>query len=80
MVSIAERLAALRAASVTQKEPEADNFDDSGEWYIHLDIFRAFLENRGRTDVDFLCSRPRDERKAIMDAVERDNQAVMRFL
>jgi len=81
VTGIAERLAALRAASVSAKvEPTIDDVDISGDWYIHKDIFRAHLELSGRTDVDYLLTRSRDEWAAILQAVERDNQVTMRFL
>jgi hypothetical protein len=85
-VSIAEKLAELRAANAKpETEPEIiykdEDFYNRGQpWYIHKEVFKANLELHGRADIDFLLTRPCDEWLEILKRVEQDNNCVMRFL
>ena len=87
IISIAEKLAALRAAR--NKTTEYDSYASAvevervtlpnGLLSVHRDIYKAHLENAGRNDIDFLLSRPADEWDEILQAVERDNNVIMSF-
>ena len=90
IISIADKLAALRAAR-TQPQ-DGDNYAVSdgndtrpriylpdGSLSIHDDIFIAHLQNAGRDDIEFLLSRPVDERGAILTAVELNPKIEMTF-
>ena len=89
-ISIADKLAALRAARTQAKD--GDNYAVSdgnatqpriylpdGSLSIHDDVFRAHLELAGRDDIGFLLSRSLDERGAILNAVEINPKIIMRF-
>jgi len=81
-ISIADKLAALRAAR--DKLKDGDSYAvvmqyhhlpriylRDGSLSIHDDIFRAHLENAGRDDIEFLMTRPVDERGAILHEINQ---------
>ena len=89
-ISIADKLADLRAAR--NKPQDGDNYTDNGivdtqpriylpdgSLSIHDDVFIAHLQNAGRNDIEFLLSRPLDERGAILQAVELNPKIEMTF-
>ena len=91
-ISIADKLAALRAARTQAKDGDGDNYAVSdgndtqsriylpdGSLSIHDDVFRAHLELAGRDDIEYLLTRPLDERWAILNAVELNPKIEMTF-
>ena len=89
-ISIADKLAALRAARNQAKDGDSYAVSDGiatrpriylpdGSLSIHDDVFRAHLELAGRTDIEFLLNRPLDERGAILNAVEINPKIEMTF-
>ena len=91
-ISIADKLAALRAARTQAKDGDGDNYAVSdgndtqsriylpdGSLSIHDDVFRAHLELAGRDDIEYLLTRPLDERGAILNAVELNPKIEMAF-
>ena len=87
-ISIADKLAALRAAraqpldsyAVTAESVDNRVYLPDGSLSIHDDIFRAFLEQSGRDDIDYLMTRPVDERGEILRRIEINPREIMRFL
>ena len=82
-ISIADKLAALRKARKTAKDGESDEVQEvqnDGFWFVHDDVFIAHLRNAGRDDIEFLMNRPVGERVAILQAIELNNNIVMKFL
>ena len=89
-ISIADKLAALRAARTQPKDGDnyavtAESVDNriylpDGTLSMHDDVFIAHLELAGRDDIKFLLNRPVSERKAILQMVELNNNVVMKFL
>jgi hypothetical protein len=81
-ISIAEKLAELRADK--QKPAQASDSEritlSNGTLAIHDAVFETELTRAGRTDIDFLMTRPVWERDAILQAVEFNPQIQMRFL
>ena len=87
--SIAEKLAALRVArtqvngdnyAVSEQQSQPRIYLPTGGLSIHDDVFRAFLEQSGRDDIDCLMTRPVDERGEIIRRVEINTKVIMRFL
>ena len=89
-ISIADKLAALRAARNQSKDGDSYAVSDGnatqpriylpdGSLSIHDDIFRAHLELAGRTDIEYLMTRGVDERGAILNDVELNPKIIMTF-
>jgi len=90
-ISLAEKLAALRAARNQLQDDDSyaviDGIESQpritlpdGSLSIHDDVFMVHLGLAGRTDIGFLLSRPVDERGAILKAVDNNPKIEMRFL
>ena len=84
--SIADKLAALRAARTQpldsyavsdQSQPRV--YLPTGGLSIHDDVFIAHLQNAGRDDIDYLMTRPVDERGEILRRIEINPQEIMMF-
>jgi hypothetical protein len=81
--NIADKLAALRAARKVTPQTGGDSERitlPDGSLSIHDDVFISNLQNAGRDDIEFLLTRPVDEREAILQAVELNQLIQMRFL
>lgn len=79
-MGIADKIAALRAAKPAQPSGSERITLPDGTLSIHDAVFETELVRAGRTDIDFLMSRPVDERDAILQAIEINPAATMKFL